>query len=107
MGTTRRLCESGSVPLRWDIIDSYARPWIAAGKQIGFRITCCEARYPFATPEWVKASGAKGWFFKMTPMHKIFGRDPAEGGSELWEPATSRQRSVGRWWTTAIACPGA
>lgn len=71
---------------RWDIIDSYARPWIAAGKQIGFRITCCEARYPFATPEWVKASGAKGWFFKMTPMHKIFGRDPAEGGPELWEP---------------------
>ena len=27
---------------RWDIIDSYAAPWIAAGKQIGFRVTCCD-----------------------------------------------------------------
>ena len=24
---------------RWDLFDSYAAPWIAAGKQIGFRLT--------------------------------------------------------------------
>ena len=30
---------------RWDLFDSYAAPWIAAGKQIGFRVTCCESRY--------------------------------------------------------------
>ena len=70
---------------RWDLVDSYAAPWIAAGKQIGLRVTCCESRYPFATPEWVKDAGAKGWFFKMK-MDKIFGKDPPGGETELWEP---------------------
>lgn len=70
---------------RWDIIDTYARPWIAAGKQIGLRVTCCEARFPFATPEWVRNAGAKGWFFKESPMHEIFGRQPATDDL-LWEP---------------------
>ena len=50
---------------RWDLLDSYAAPWIAAGKQVGLRVTCCESRYTYATPEWVKDAGAKGWFFKM------------------------------------------
>ena len=80
------LIEPEEGKFRWDLIDSYARPWIAAGKQVGFRLTCCEARFPFATPEWVKNAGAKGWFFRQTPMHKIFGKDPSEGGPELWEP---------------------
>lgn len=70
---------------RWDLIDSYAAPWIAAGKQIGFRITCCESRYVYATPEWVKKAGAKGWFFKMK-MAKIFGKDPPGADVEIWEP---------------------
>lgn len=80
------LIEPQEGKFRWDVIDSYARPWIAAGKQIGIRITCCEARYPFATPEWVKNAGAKGWFFRQSKMHEIFGRDPSEGSPELWEP---------------------
>lgn len=80
------LIEPEEGKFRWDIIDSYARPWIAAGKQIGFRITCCEGRYPFATPEWVKNAGAKGWFFRQTKMHEIFGKDPSVGSPELWEP---------------------
>ena len=80
------LVEPEEGKFRWDLIDSYARPWIAAGKQIGFRITCCEGRYPFATPEWVKNAGARGWFFRQKKMHEIFGRDPSVGGPELWEP---------------------
>ena len=71
---------------RWDIIDSYAAPWIAAGKQIAFRITCCETRYTYATPEWVKAAGAKGWFFKMKEMAKIYGKVPPGSETDLWEP---------------------
>lgn len=80
------LIEPEEGKFRWDIIDSYARPWIAAGKQIGFRITCCEARYRFATPEWVKNAGAKGWFFNMKKMHEIYGKNPSEGSPDLWEP---------------------
>ena len=70
---------------RWDLIDSYAAPWIAAGKQIGFRVTCCESRWTFATPEWVRKAGAKGWFFKMK-MAKIYGKDPPGAETDIWEP---------------------
>ena len=70
---------------RWDVIDSYAAPWIAAGKQIALRVTCCESRYPFATPEWVKDAGAKGWFFRMD-AGKMFGKEPPGGDTDLWEP---------------------
>lgn len=70
---------------RWDLFDSYAAPWVAAGKQIGFRLTCCESRYAFATPEWVKKAGARGWFFKMK-MSKIFGKDPPGAELDIWEP---------------------
>ena len=70
---------------RWDLIDSYAAPWIAAGKQIGLRVTCCESRFPFATPEWVRDAGAQGWFFKIK-MDKIFGKYPPGGDTDLWEP---------------------
>lgn len=79
------LLEPNEGEYHWDIIDSYAAPWIAAGKQIGLRVTCCESRYPFATPKWVKDAGAKGWFFRMK-MIKIFGKDPPSGEMELWEP---------------------
>ncbi len=44
---------------RWDIIDSYAQPWIAKGKKIAFRVTTCENRFRYATPEWVFKAGAK------------------------------------------------
>ena len=70
---------------RWDLIDSYAAPWIAAGKQIGLRVTCCESRYVYATPEWVKDAGAKGWFFKMK-MSPIFGKELPGGDIDIWEP---------------------
>ena len=70
---------------RWDLIDSYAAPWIDAGKQIGLRVTSCESRYPFATPEWVKNAGARGWFFKMK-MKKIFGQELPGADTDIWEP---------------------
>ena len=79
------LLEPNEGDYRWDIVDSYAAPWIAAGKQIGLRITCSESRYAYATPEWVKDAGAKGWFFKMK-MDKMFGKEPPGGDTELWEP---------------------
>ena len=36
---------------RWDLIDSWAQPWIQSGKQIAFRITCSENRWTYATPK--------------------------------------------------------
>lgn len=44
---------------RWDLIDTYAANWIAKGKRIAFRITCCENRFEYATPKWVFDAGAK------------------------------------------------
>ena len=79
------LLEPREGEFRWDLIDSYAAPWVAAGRQIGLRVTCCESRFPFATPEWVKDAGARGWFFKIK-MDKIFGEYPPGGGTDLWEP---------------------
>lgn len=37
----------------WELIDNSAKYWIAAGKQICFRLTALEG-YDGATPEWVK-----------------------------------------------------
>ena len=37
---------------RWDLIENSAKHWIAAGKQICFRITALEG-YEGATPDWV------------------------------------------------------
>ena len=48
---------------RWDIFDAVAQNWIKAGKQIAFRIICCN-QTENATPDWVRAAGAKGIWFK-------------------------------------------
>lgn len=61
---------------RWDIIDTYAQPWIAKGKKIAFRVTCCENRYKYATPKWVRDAGAKGIEYKW----------PKGCDEPLWEP---------------------
>ena len=67
---------------RWDVVDSYAQPWIAAGKQIAFRITCSESRWAYATPRWVEKAGAKGVKFKMPTI----GKDYEECNVEIWDP---------------------
>ena len=67
---------------RWDIVDAYAQPWIAAGKQIAFRITCSESRWSYATPQWVEKAGAKGIKFKMPTLGKGY----EECDVEIWDP---------------------
>ena len=67
---------------RWDVIDSYAQPWIAKGKQIAIRVMCCENRYRYAAPEWVRKAGAKGVDYICKPFDSAW---PASK-EKLWEP---------------------
>lgn len=68
--------ESQEGKFRWDLIESYAQPWIARGKKIAFRIIASEDRFVFATPEWVKDAGAKGIYYqsgqKYSPEAKLW-----------------------------------
>ena len=43
----------------WDIFDSVAQNWIKAGKQLAFRVICCNQTVN-ATPDWVREAGGKG-----------------------------------------------
>ena len=63
----------------WDIFDSVAQNWIKAGKQIAFRIICCN-QTENATPDWVREAGCKGIWFK-----PIYSAD-AVPGADRWEP---------------------
>ena len=63
---------------RWDVIDSVAQSWVAAGKQLAFRFTCNESGYEWAVPEWLPKAGCKGQFRIMTKTGK--------GGKRMWEP---------------------
>ena len=60
---------------RWDIFDSVAQNWIKAGKQLAFRIICCNQTVN-ATPDWVREAGAKGIWFKYR----------SETAEPRWEP---------------------
>ena len=60
---------------RWDLFDSVAQNWIKAGKKIAFRIICCN-QTENATPDWVRAAGAKGIWFKYR----------SETAEPRWEP---------------------
>jgi hypothetical protein len=64
----------------WSVVDTPAQRWIAKGKKVAFRFSCSESdpQQPYATPEWVRKAGAKGYFFV-----------PGEGVSangKNWEP---------------------
>lgn len=61
----------------WSIVDTPAARWIAKGKQIAFRFTCSEGS-PYATPEWVRKAGAKGYLINP-------GRGVSPDG-RMWEP---------------------
>ena len=63
---------------RWDLIDSFARNWIAAGKQICIRVICCN-QTANATPDWVREAGAKGIWF-------TYNRNGRAVGTPKWEP---------------------
>ena len=62
---------------RWDIFDSVAQNWIKAGKQLAFRVICCNQTED-ATPDWVREAGCKGLWFP-----SIYTNIPA---AERWEP---------------------
>jgi hypothetical protein len=61
----------------WTVVDTPAHRWIEKGKQIAFRISCCESWMRYATPEWVQKAGAKGYNFKPGTMMK---------DGPYWEP---------------------
>jgi hypothetical protein len=65
---------------RWDLIDSYAQPWIDRGKRIAFRVVASEDRFVYATPEWVKNAGAKGVYYRRS------GQNHCNPEVELWDP---------------------
>lgn len=62
----------------WSLFDTPAQRWIAKGKQIAIRVSCCESWLRDATPKWVQEAGAKGIEFEE-------GKGATPGGS-LWEP---------------------
>ena len=64
---------------RWDLIDSYAQPWIERGKKIALRVIASEDRFVYATPEWVKNAGAKGIFYRRSGEKHLSDVD-------LWDP---------------------
>ncbi len=62
----------------WSVLDTPAQRWVAKGKQIALRITCCESFMRYATPEWVEKAGAKGYNFER-------GKGTVPDGP-FWEP---------------------
>ena len=47
----------------WSYVDTPAQRWIDKGLRIAFRFTVSETGIKYATPEWVREAGAKGYFF--------------------------------------------
>jgi hypothetical protein len=62
----------------WALFDTPAQRWISNGKRIALRVTCSENWTAYATPEWVKKAGAKGWLYE-------FGKGKSEKGW-CWDP---------------------
>jgi len=48
----------------WSVLDTPAQRWIDKGLQVAFRFTCSESWMRYATPEWVRKAGARGYEFK-------------------------------------------
>jgi hypothetical protein len=62
----------------WSLFDTPTQRWVAKGKKIAIRVSCCEGSCRYATPKWVRDAGAKGIDFE-------FGKGPRPNGP-LWEP---------------------
>ena len=75
----------------WSVLDTPAQRWLDKGKgsptrnyalggpmQIALRISCCEGSPRYATPEWVRLAGAKGYFFT--------GGKGIDPNGRAWEP---------------------
>jgi hypothetical protein len=48
----------------WSIVDTPAQRWIARGKKVALRFSASESDPGVGTPLWVRAAGAKGYFFE-------------------------------------------
>ncbi len=57
----------------WELLDTPAQRWIEKGKRVAFRVSAEESWMKYATPQWVKNAGAKGF-------------DLEWGEQGLWEP---------------------
>ena len=62
----------------WSVLDTPAQRWLDKGKQIALRITTSEGSPRYATPEWVRQAGAKGYFFT--------GGKGIDPNGRAWEP---------------------
>ena len=62
----------------WSLLDTPTQRWVAKGKKIALRVTCCESWWRYATPKWVQDAGAKGVNFEC-------GKGVRPDGP-LWEP---------------------
>jgi len=62
---------------RWEILDSFAQPFVASGKQIAIRVICCN-QTANACPDYVREAGAKGLWFTYSR--------PGFTGVPRWEP---------------------
>jgi len=62
----------------WSVLDTPAQRWLDKGKQIALRISCSEGSPRYATPEWVRLAGAKGYFFT--------GGKGIDPNGRAWEP---------------------
>ena len=62
----------------WSIVDGPAQRWIDKGLQIALCFSSAESWLRYATPEWVKDAGAKGYF--------CTGGKGVDPNGNLWEP---------------------
>ena len=62
----------------WAVFDTPAQRFIEKGKRVALRLTCSENWMAYATPKWVRDSGAKG-------THYQFGKGRVEAGGS-WDP---------------------
>jgi hypothetical protein len=62
----------------WALLDTPAQRWISKSKRVALRFTCSENWMRYATPEWVRSAGAKGYFYEL-------GKGRTEKGN-AWDP---------------------
>jgi GH35 family endo-1,4-beta-xylanase len=62
----------------WSIVDAPAQRWIDKGMKVALCFSSAESWLMYATPEWVKDAGAKGYYCAV-------GKGVVEDGP-LWEP---------------------
>jgi hypothetical protein len=72
------LLEPEEGKFNWALLDTPAQRWIAKGKKVALRVTCSESMFRYATPEWVKNAGAKGYNFQVGVGRRDDG--------PLWDP---------------------